>query len=204
LDNPLAVKPAPDRFLVVGLGNPGREYRLNRHNAGFMLLDRFVERHEWMGFTRRQGKALITTGHLGPATLILAKPQTYMNLSGEAVSALVHFYDLPLDQLLVCVDEIDLPLGTLRLRPDGGSAGHNGMTSIIEQLGTDVFPRLRLGVGRPPGSKAAAGYVLKDFRGDDLEIINLALDKGVDAMECFIREGLVTAMNRFNGPADKP
>jgi PTH1 family peptidyl-tRNA hydrolase len=193
-----------DRYLIVGLGNPGREYRANRHNAGFMLLDRFVERHKWLGFTKRQGKALITAGLLGQQSVVLAKPQTFMNLSGQAVSALLHFYDLPLDRLLVCVDEIDLPLGTLRLRPDGGSAGHNGMASIIEQLGTEAFPRLRLGVGRPPGSKAAAGYVLRDFRGEDLEIMALALDKGVDAVECFIREGIVTAMNRFNGPADKP
>jgi peptidyl-tRNA hydrolase, PTH1 family len=116
----------------------------------------------------------------------------------------VRFYDLPLERLLVVMDEIDLPLGTLRLRPDGGSAGHNGMRSIIEQLGTETFPRLRLGVGRPPGVKAAAGYVLRDFRGEDLEIINMALDKGVDAVETFVQEGIVTAMNRFNGPADKP
>lgn len=193
-----------DRYLIVGLGNPGREYRSNRHNAGFILLDRFVVRHKWPGFTKRQGKALITTGILGQASIVLAKPQTFMNLSGQAVSALLHFYDLPLERLLVCVDEIDLPLGTLRLRPDGGSAGHNGMGSIIEQLGTEAFPRLRLGVGRPPGSRAAAGYVLRDFRGEDLEIMALAFDKGVDAVECFIREGIVTAMNRFNGPADKP
>jgi PTH1 family peptidyl-tRNA hydrolase len=193
-----------DRYLIVGLGNPGREYRLNRHNAGFILLDRLVERHKWMAFTRRQGKALITTGVLGQASLVLAKPQTFMNLSGEAVGSLVRFYNLPLEQLLVVADEIDLPLGTLRLRPDGGSAGHNGMRSIIEQLGTETFPRLRLGVGRPPGVKAAAGYVLRDFRGEDLEIINMALDKGVDAVECFVQEGIVTAMNRFNGPADKP
>jgi len=193
-----------DRYLIVGLGNPGREYRSNRHNAGFILLDRLVERHKWMAFTRRQGKALITTGVLGQASLVLAKPQTFMNLSGEAVGSLVRFYNLPLEQLLVVADEIDLPLGTLRLRPDGGSAGHNGMRSIIEQLGTETFPRLRLGVGRPPGVKAAAGYVLRDFRGEDLEIINMALDKGVDAVECFVQEGIVTAMNRFNGPADKP
>ena len=193
-----------DRFLIVGLGNPGREYRANRHNAGFMLLDRLVERHKWMAFTKRQGKALITTGLLGQASLVLAKPQTFMNLSGEAVSALLRFYDLPLERLLVIVDEIDLPLGTLRLRPDGGSAGHNGMRSIIEQLGTEVFPRLRLGVGRPSGAKAAAGYVLRDFRGEDLEIMTLTLDKAADAVECFVRDGLVTAMNGFNGPADKP
>jgi len=193
-----------DRYLIVGLGNPGREYRANRHNAGFMLLDRLVERHKWVGFTKRQGKALITTGLLGQASLVLAKPQTFMNLSGEAVSSLLHFYDLPLERLLVVVDEIDLPLGTLRLRPDGGSAGHNGLRSIIEQLGTEVFPRLRLGVGRPSGVKAAAGYVLRDFRGEELEIMTLTLDKAADAVECFVREGLVTAMNRFNGPADKP
>jgi len=193
-----------DRFLIVGLGNPGREYRANRHNAGFMLLDSLVERHKWMAFTKRQGKALITTGLLGPASLVLAKPQTFMNLSGQAVAALVHFYDLPLERLLVAVDDIDLPLGTLRLRPDGGSAGHNGMGSIIEQLGTEVFPRLRLGVGRPPGTKAAAGYVLRDFRGEDLEIMTLALDKAADAVETFVRDGLVTAMNRYNGPTDKP
>jgi peptidyl-tRNA hydrolase, PTH1 family len=194
----------PDRYLIVGLGNPGREYRTNRHNAGFMLLDRFVERHKLLGFTKRQGKALITTGLLGAASIVLAKPQTFMNLSGEAVSPLVHFYNLPLERLLVCVDDIDLPLGNLRLRPEGGSAGHNGMGSIIEQLGTEVFPRLRLGVGRPPGSKAAAGYVLRDFRGEEQEIMTLALDKGVDAVEFFIREGLVTSMNRYNGPVDKP
>ena len=193
-----------DRYLIVGLGNPGREYRANRHNAGFMLLDRLVERHKWMGFTKRQGKALITTGLLGQASLVLAKPQTFMNLSGEAVSSLLHFYDLPLERLLVVVDEIDLPLSTLRLRPDGGSAGHNGLRSIIEQLGTEVFPRLRLGVGRPSGVKAAAGYVLRDFRGEELEIMTLTLDKAADAVECVVREGLVTAMNRFNGPADKP
>jgi PTH1 family peptidyl-tRNA hydrolase len=127
-----------------------------------------------------------------------------MNLSGGAVSALVRFYQVPLAQLLVVFDEIDLPLGTLRLRPDGGSAGHGGMNSIIQHLGTEAFPRLRLGVGRPPGSKAAAGYVLKDFRGEDLEIITVTLDRAADAVECYLLDGLVTAMNRFNGPLDKP
>jgi PTH1 family peptidyl-tRNA hydrolase len=113
----------PDRYLIVGLGNPGREYRLNRHNAGFILLDRLVEKHGLLGFSKRQGKALITTGTLGGAPVVLAKPQTFMNLSGEAVGPLVRFYDLPLERLLVCLDDIDLPLGTLRLRPEGGSAG---------------------------------------------------------------------------------
>ncbi|MCC7359338.1 MAG: aminoacyl-tRNA hydrolase [Anaerolineales bacterium] len=194
----------PERHLLVGLGNPGREYRLNRHNVGFLLLDRLVEKHRLLGFTKRQGKALITSGVIAGVPVVLAKPQTYMNLSGEAVSALVRFYQTPLERLLISFDEIDLPLGTLRLRPEGGSAGHNGMRSIIEQLGTEQFPRLRLGIGRPPGVKAAAGYVLRDFRGEDLEIITLTLDRAADAVECFLREGLTTAMNRYNGAAEQP
>jgi PTH1 family peptidyl-tRNA hydrolase len=193
-----------DKYLIVGLGNPGREYRFNRHNVGFMLLDQLVERHRLMAFTRRQGKALITTGKIGDAAVVLAKPQTFMNLSGEAVGPLVRFYDVPLERLLVCFDEIDLPLGALRLRPEGGSAGHNGMKSIIQHLGTEQFPRLRLGVGRPPGSKAAAAYVLKDLKGDDLEIVKQSLAKAAEAVDCFVREGLVTAMNRYNGTVDEP
>ncbi len=193
-----------DKYLIVGLGNPGREYRYNRHNAGFMLLDRLVERHGLLGFSRRQGKALITTGAIAEAAVILAKPQTFMNLSGEAVSALVRFYAIPLERLLVCLDDIDLPVGTLRLRPEGGSAGQGGLQSIIEHLGTEAFPRLRIGVGRPPGSKAAAHYVLRDFKGEELEFINLTLDRAADAAECYVTDGLIAAMNRFNAPAEKP
>ena len=192
-----------DKYLIVGLGNPGREYRDNRHNVGFMTLDRLVQRHKLTGFTKMQSRALITTGSVAGAALVLAKPQTYMNLSGQPVGALVRFYDIPLERLLVCSDDIDLPLGTLRLRPDGGSAGQKGLESIIEHLGTKVFPRLRLGVGRPPGVKAAAGYVLRDFKGEDLDLIDAALDRAVDAIESFLREGIMLAMSRFNGPADK-
>lgn len=187
------------KFLIVGLGNPGREYRLNRHNVGFMALDRLVERRKLMGFTKRQGQALITSGHVAGASVILAKPQTYMNLSGEAVGALVRFYDLPLERLLVCYDDIDLPVGALRLRPEGSSGGHNGMKSIIQRLGTPAFPRLRIGIGRPPGRRAAASHVLQDLRGDELEFVNAVLDRAAEAIETFIQDGIVTAMNRFNG-----
>jgi PTH1 family peptidyl-tRNA hydrolase len=192
-----------DKYLIVGLGNPGREYRDNRHNVGFMTLDRLVQRHKLTGFTKMQSRALITTGSVAGAALVLAKPQTYMNLSGQAVGALVRFYEVPLERLLVCSDDIDLPLGTLRLRPEGGSAGQKGLESIIEHLGTKDFPRLRLGIGRPPGVKAAAGYVLRDFKGEDLNIIDATLDRAVDAIESFLREGILLAMSRFNGPADK-
>jgi PTH1 family peptidyl-tRNA hydrolase len=191
--------------LLIGLGNPGREYRLNRHNAGYMVLDRLVERHRLVGFTKRQAKALITTGVIQDVPVVLAKPQTYMNLSGQAVSSLLRFYQLPLEQLLVIVDDIDLPFGTLRLRPNGGSAGQGGLKSIIEQLGSEDFPRLRLGIGRPPGSKAAANYVLKDFRGEELDALGATLDSAAEAVECFLRDGIVTAMNRFNAAlANKP
>ena len=192
-----------DKYLIIGLGNPGREYRLNRHNVGFMTLDRLVETHHLTGFTKMQSKALITTGRVAGAALVLAKPQTYMNLSGQAVGALMRFYEVPLERLLVCSDDIDLPLGTLRLRSEGGSAGQKGLESIIAQLGTKAFPRLRIGIGRPPGVKAAANYVLRDFKGDDLDIIDFTLDRAVEAIESFVRDGLVLTMSRFNGPLDK-
>lgn len=192
-----------DKHLIIGLGNPGRDYRLNRHNVGFMTLDRLVETHRLTGFTKMQSKALITTGRVAGAALVLAKPQTYMNLSGQAVGALMRFYEVPLERLLVCSDDIDLPLGTLRLRSEGGSAGQKGLESIIAQLGTKAFPRLRIGIGRPPGVKAAANYVLRDFKGEDLDIINFTLDRAVEAIESFVRDGLVLTMSRFNGPLDK-
>ena len=191
-----------DKFLIVGLGNPGREYRANRHNVGFMTLDRAVERHKLLGFTKKQGKALITSGRIAEKPVVLAKPQTYMNLSGEAVGSLLRFYDIPLEQLLVCYDDLDLPVGTLRLRPDGGSAGQNGVKSIIQHLGTEKFPRLRIGIGRPPGRMDAAAYVLQDFKGDAAEIMDATLARAVDALECFLKEGIVAAMNKFNGAND--
>jgi PTH1 family peptidyl-tRNA hydrolase len=191
-----------DKFLIVGLGNPGREHRANRHNVGFMTLDLTVERHKLMGFTKKQGKALVTSGRVAEKPVVLAKPQTYMNLSGEAVGSLLRFYDIPLEQLLVCYDDLDLPVGTLRLRPDGGSAGQNGVKSIIQHLNTEKFPRLRIGIGRPPGRMDAAAYVLQDFRGDDAEIMDTTLARAVDALECFLQDGVVAAMNRFNGASD--
>lgn len=186
------------KFLIVGLGNPGREYALNRHNIGFMAVDKFAKQQR-VAFTRHQGKALITTTTLSDHSLVLAKPQTFMNLSGEAVASLLRFYDLPLDNLLVCYDDLDLPVGTIRLRPQGGSAGQNGVKSIIEQLGTQNFPRLRLGIGRPPGRMPAAAYVLQDFDKFDSNVIEQTLDKALAAIEVFVREDLNAAMNKFNG-----
>jgi PTH1 family peptidyl-tRNA hydrolase len=185
-------------YLIAGLGNPGPEYRHTRHNAGFLLLDRLAERLG-VKFSRLESKALVTKGERDGRRIVLAKPQTYMNLSGQAVGALARFYKTPLTNLLVVYDEVDLPLGTLRLRAEGGSAGHKGMSSIIERLGTQQIARLRLGVGRPPGRMDAAAYVLRDFETGELDLLGLALDRGVEAVLTFVGEGLEAAMNRFNG-----
>lgn len=189
-----------EKYLIVGLGNPGRDYRHNRHNVGFMVLDRLVERHKLMGFTKKQSQALITGGLMAEKSVVLAKPQTYMNLSGGAVGGLQRFYNIPLERLLVAFDELDLPVGVLRLRPEGGTSGHNGMKSIIQHLGTEKFPRLRIGIGRPPGRMDPAAYVLQDFKGDDANIMAITLDRAAEAVETFLKDGLVTAMNKFNGP----
>ncbi|MCK5314122.1 MAG: aminoacyl-tRNA hydrolase [Anaerolineales bacterium] len=185
------------RFLIVGLGNPGRQYKGNRHNVGFMLADRLAERLG-VAFSRMESRALVTkTNYLGKQ-LILAKPQTYMNLSGQAVAALVRFYKIPLDHLLIAYDDVDLPLGTIRIRPMGGSGGQKGMKSTIERLSTEEFPRIRLGVDRPPGSMEAAAYVLKDFSKDEAEMVHHIIDRASDAVLVFIAEGLEAAMNKYN------
>jgi PTH1 family peptidyl-tRNA hydrolase len=185
-------------FLIVGLGNPGREYRENRHNIGFMLIDRLAVELN-VRFTRLQSKALVATANYNECKIILAKPQTFMNLSGQSVQGLVRFYKLPLTNLLVAHDDLDLPPGTIRIRPDGGSAGQKGMESIIERLGTDEFPRLRLGIGRPPGRMEAPDYVLQDFPAGEMTVISETLNLAVEAALTFVNEGLDVAMNRFNG-----
>jgi PTH1 family peptidyl-tRNA hydrolase len=189
------------QILFVGLGNPGREYRNNRHNIGFMALDRLAGRLG-INFSRLESKALITKTEYSGRRLILAKPQTFMNLSGQSVSSLVRFYKIPLENMLVAYDDVDLPFGTIRLRPGGGSAGHRGMGSVIERLGIENFPRLRMGVGRPTGHMEAADYVLQDFSRSEVETLPVILDNAVDAMLLCVTKGLVSAMNQFNGTVE--
>jgi len=185
-------------YLIAGLGNPGREYRENRHNAGFMAVDQLAQ--AWgIQLTRVQSRALVGSGTVSGRRVVLAKPQTFMNLSGEAVSALLHFYKTPLHHLLVFHDDIDLPLGTLRLRPGGGAAGQKGIQSIITRLGTPDFGRARMGIGRPAGQRGAASYVLQDFSRDELDTLRLVLDSCLLAARTFIESGLETAMNQCNG-----
>jgi PTH1 family peptidyl-tRNA hydrolase len=185
-------------FIIAGLGNPGRNYEHNRHNVGFMLLNR-VANKLGESFGKIEAKALVCkTSYLGER-IILVKPQTYMNKSGMSVASLVRFYQVPLENLLVTYDDVDLPLGVIRIRPSGGSGGQNGMQSIIERLGTEEFPRLRIGTGRPPGRMDAADYVLQDFSSQEIELLNDILDRGVNAVLAFISNGLDNAMNTFNG-----
>lgn len=189
------------QFLIVGLGNPGREYRDNRHNVGFMLVDRVCIRLN-TSLTRLQSQALVGSVVYQDCKIILAKPQTYMNLSGQSVQGLMRFYKLPLNRLLVAHDDLDLPFGVIRMRPGGGSAGQKGMASIIERLGAQDFPRLRIGIGRPPGRMDPADYVLQDFPAADLPLLSDTLERAAEAALTWVLQGLETAMNKFNGPAE--
>ncbi|MBC8249886.1 MAG: aminoacyl-tRNA hydrolase [Anaerolineales bacterium] len=182
--------------LIVGLGNPGRKYAGNRHNIGFQCLDRLAE--AWgLSFSRRKHKALLAQGEIAGLKVILAKPQTFMNLSGDAVERLARFYKLPPENILVIYDDLDLPLGRVRLRPEGGSGGHKGMKSIVEHLGTNGFPRLRVGIGRPTHGDPV-DYVLDDFAPDEQIAIEEAYERVVSTVELWLTEGIATAMNRYN------
>jgi peptidyl-tRNA hydrolase, PTH1 family len=186
-----------DIFLIAGLGNPGREYRNTRHNVGFMAMDRLADfLHK--RFSRLQSKALVVQAEYLRKKLILAKPQTFMNLSGKSIRGLARFYKIPFSQMLIIHDDIDLPLGALRIRPDGGSGGQKGMASIQEMLGTDEFPRIRIGIGRPPGSRQAPDYVLDDFSTMESKVISDTLDTVVEAALLWVKEDLNSSMNKFN------
>ncbi|MGA7192780.1 MAG: aminoacyl-tRNA hydrolase [Anaerolineales bacterium] len=187
-----------DTFLLIGLGNPGREYRDNRHNFGFMLIDRLIVRLNARGM-KLQSKAIVTDAVYNEHKLILAKPQTYMNLSGQSAQGLIHFYKLELSNVIIAHDDLDLPFGTIRLRPGGGPGGQKGVASTIEHMGTQDIPRLRMGIGRPPGRMDAAAYVLQDFSKDEMKELSSILDRAVDAVLTFITNGLDAAMNKFNG-----
>lgn len=185
-------------YLIFGLGNPGREYRGNRHNTGFMVIDRLAVRLNAEGM-RLQSKAIVTTAMYEEKKLILAKPQTYMNLSGDSVQGLANFYKLPFENLLVVHDDLDLPFGSIRMRPGGGPGGQKGVASTIERLGSKEFGRLRIGIGRPPGRMDPADYVLQDYSREELKVLSDILDRATDAILVFLKEGLDIAMNKFNG-----
>lgn len=191
-----------DRFLIVGLGNPGRAHLYNRHNVGFMVADRLAT-HHGIELKRVQNKAIVGSGRIADRPVIVAKPQTFMNLSGEAIGPLVNYYKIPQRNILVVYDELDIPFAVIRLREKGGAGGHNGMRSLIQHLGND-FARMRMGIGRPPGRMDPAAFVLQDFGREELPLLSEMLSTAVEAVESFVRHGIDLTMSRFNGSIDAP
>ncbi len=189
--------------LIVGLGNPGRIYANNRHNVGFICLNHFAKT-QGIRFDKKQGRARIGIGEVAGSKVVVARPQTYMNLSGQSVSRLIKKFDINLNDLLVIHDDLDLPLGKIRIRQGGGSGGHKGVDSIITWLESQDFPRIRVGIGRPTTPFAQISeadiiaYVLSDFNADEKQTITQVTSKVSEAILCLLTKGLTAAMNRHN------
>lgn len=191
-------RPGGISWLVVFLGNPGTKYEMTRHNAGFMAGDAMAKA-QGAAINRSRFKALTGTCDIGGETVMLMKPQTFMNLSGEAVAQAVSFYKLAPDHVIVVSDEVALPIGKLRIRTKGSAGGHNGLKNIIARLGTDQFPRIRIGVGAAPHPDYdMADWVLSSFKGKDAEDILAAAARAAEAVECYITKGADRAMNLYN------
>jgi PTH1 family peptidyl-tRNA hydrolase len=187
--------------LIVGLGNPGKEYSTNRHNIGFLCINHLA-RQQHISLDKKQGKARVGMGVIFETQVVLAKPQTYMNASGIAVHNLLGKYKLTPDDLIVIHDDLDLPLGKIRIKPGNSAGGHNGIKSIIGSLGTQEFTRIRIGISRPQTEGAAeetiVDYVLGDFEGDDRKLVDETIKKVGDAILSLVTEGLTATMNKFN------
>ena len=184
--------------LIVGLGNPGSEYRDTRHNVGFMVADALVDRWRVTDQWREKFDALLIKTTVRDESVIVAKPLTYMNLSGQAVQGLAGFYKIEPADIFVVTDDVALPLGRLRARRDGGAGGHNGLKSIIQSLATQAFPRMRVGVGRGDGRRDLADHVLGRFDADERDTVSAAVLRAADATEMFLSEGIERVMNAFN------
>lgn len=184
-------------YLIVGLGNPGPQYARTRHNIGWLVVERLADAYG-LRFDQLQSKGRVAQGSPHDRRLILVKPLTYMNLSGEAVGPLLRFYKIPLDHLLVIYDEMDIPFATLRMRPNGGAGGHGGMKSIIATLGSENFARLRVGVGRPPAGWDPPDYLLSPWTKDEEAQLPDLTQRAAQAAHVWLTEGLLPAMNQFN------
>ncbi len=186
-------------FLIAGLGNPENRYQATRHNTGFLAIDRLAS-HYQIELTRSEGKALTGSGRIGGNRVLLCKPQTYMNLSGESLQALCAYYRVdPAAELLVLVDDIHLPTGAIRIRKGGSAGGHNGLKNIAQMLGTETFPRLRIGVGEGVPGENLIPHVLGNFSKEEWTLMDDALDQAAEAAACFVTDGIDRAMNRYNG-----
>ena len=186
--------------LIVGLGNPGNEYERTRHNVGWMVVDAFARKFR-IEVTRHEKSAMTGSGRVAGGSVMVAKPLTYMNLSGDAVRLLVNAYLESTEEVMVVYDDIDLPLGKLRIRPSGSSGTHNGMRSIVQTLGSERFPRLRVGIGAADGGRLR-DYVLDEFTPEEQPIVDRAIERAVDALLLFARGDLKRAMNEFNRDPD--
>ena len=190
-----------ERWLIAGLGNPGDGYAGNRHNCGFMVADVLADRMR-APFKRDRSRARVATGRLSGFPVTLAKPQTFMNLSGRPVAALRTFYKIPVERIVVIHDELDLPFGTIRLKQGGGDNGHNGLRSVTAALGSRDYLRLRVGIGRPPGRMDPADFVLHDFSAAERKVLPDVLERCADAVEVLLQRGLAAAQNEFHGAAE--
>lgn len=189
--------------LIVGLGNPGRQYADTRHNIGFAIADLLAAKHG-LTFSKMMNRALVAIGEIEGEKVVLAKPQTFMNDSGSAVAPLARFYKIALPDLMVIYDELDIPFAQLRMRPFGGNGGHNGMKSIIARLGSQAFPRLRVGIGRPPGKMDPASFVLQPFSAAERAEMAEASERAVKGLVIWLTNGIDRAMNFVNaGPASR-
>ena len=188
--------------LIVGLGNPGAEYARTRHNAGFLLVEKLAARWKCDWANERKFAARIAKTDRSGRKILLCEPQTFMNLSGESVGALTKFYQLPLKQLVIAVDDADLPFGEIRLRASGSSGGHHGLESIEQHVGTREFARLRIGIGRRDGAREITNYVLGKFDPAENGLLEKVLDRASAQIECWLDDGMEKAMSQFNGVVD--
>lgn len=186
-----------DLYIVVGLGNPGQKYEGTRHNVGFDAIEILARKHG-ITINKLKHKALSGEGSIGGRRVLLVKPQTFMNLSGESVRDIVDWYKVPVGNIIIIYDDIDLPLGKLKVRPKGSSGTHNGMRSVIYQLQSDEFPRIRIGIDKPPEGWELANYVLSRFSGEDRKVVDEIIVKAADAVEEILRSGIDQAMNKYN------
>jgi PTH1 family peptidyl-tRNA hydrolase len=185
--------------LIVGLGNPGADYARTRHNAGFLVAEQLAQRWRADWNYEKKFKARVARGEHGSNRVLLCEPQTYMNASGEAVGAVAGFYNIPLNRTIIVVDDADLPLGEIRLRPGGSSGGHHGLESVEQHLGTRGYARLRIGIGRQAGAREITGHVLSRFSSTEAELIDRVLTVASDQVETWLDAGIQKAMSQYNG-----
>ena len=187
-------------FCIVGLGNPGRQYEETKHNVGFHVIDKLAKKYD-IEVNKFKNKAFVGDGTIKGKRVLLVKPQTYMNLSGESVREIVNFYKIPQERFVVIFDDTSLPCGSVRIRDNGSHGGHNGIRNIIDQMGTDEFNRIKVGIGEKPSGWDLADYVLAKFNPDDLPMMEQGMDKAVQGVELMLSRGIKEAANRVNQKA---